>query len=454
VDDSLNHPIDCGLATTGQFARQFTKQTIAQRSADLSYERVSRVTDPVSPTSTQYGDLNVIRYDEGQSVSDYRVAVSPLETKTAFVKSAQSSNPAALINSDANKLFFSFVGNGETVITTELTNGEQYAQLLKAETYTQYQYDAFQSFVDGTLIKAINDSTVALLNNSTAPLGHYPYYSTYNVSTATYARNPQCWIGGLDLSGLCVATAGGNTRMCAMVAPQFAVGIRHAFFHPKVGESVVFCTPQNETITRIVESVSYLFSDPPQNLFYRDFSLIKFTQPVPDSITKYKLFPSNAEDYFPLNWTYNRIVNANLPPVAESYSMRYCPVVGVSHYRWDTEYQLQRSNRFAYLAEVVIGNLGEATPTFISEQSISFDPHPSYPNYNGKSSWFRGGDSGGPVFAVLNGDLILLGSLISEHWIKHVGSFVDQIQAKIDEVGPADQTVQTVNLSAFTNFAS
>jgi hypothetical protein len=277
MQNSRNHPIDCGLATTDPFSRQFAKQTIANRSANIAYNQINRVIDPINPTNIQYGDLNVLRYDQGQAVTDFEISIEPNAGRSPFLKSIQSSNESILANTLENPLSFTFVNNGQCVINTELQNGEKYAQLLKTETLNEYQYDVFHSFVDGSLIKAINDSTLPFLDNSTSPLGHYAYYSTYNSATNTFVKNPSCWLADLDLSGTCVLTAGGNTRMCSMITPSFAVGVRHFQFHPRVGESVVFCTPQNESITRIVESVHYFPYVPqfpiPQNY---DFSLIKF----------------------------------------------------------------------------------------------------------------------------------------------------------------------------------
>jgi hypothetical protein len=454
MQNSRNHPIDCGLATTDPFSRQFAKQTIANRSANIVYNQINRVTDPINPTNIQYGDLNVLRYDQGQAVTDFEISIEPNAEGSPYVKSIQSSNESILVNTPENPFLFSYTSNGQCVINTELQNGEKYAQLLKTETLTEYQYDVFQSFVEGSLIEAINDSTLPFLDNSTSPLGHYPYYSTYNAATNTFVKNPSCWLADFDLSGTSVLTAGGSTRMCSMITPSFAVGVRHFQFHPRVGESVVFCTPQNESITRIVESVHYFPYVPqfpiPQNY---DFSLIKFTQPVPENIKKYKLFPPNLINYFPINHTFNRFFLVTEPPTQEFYSMRYCPLVGLSHYRWDAEYPAPsgtaRNNRFVYLFQTNKANFLDVF------QQISFNPHPDYPNYNaGYNPPIQGGDSGGPVFSILNNELILWGGHISGVSIIHNGYLKDMIQEKINEVGPSGETVQTVDVSGFTNFSS
>lgn len=458
MENSRNHPIDCGLATTPQFSRQFAKQTIANRSANIQYLSQERVVDPQNVTNFQFGDLNVLRYDQCQSVNDYIVNVISTEGNSAFVKTITSSNSAILLQSNNDPFFFSHVSNGSCVINIELVNGEKYAQRLTTRTTTTAQVDVFQSFVNGSLIKHINDSTVALLDGSTQPLLHYAYYAGQPYVSNNFVKNEGCWFKDFDISGTSIFTGGGSTRMCNMVSPSFAVGINHNSFHPQVGETVKFCNQNGEIFSRIVENVSFLvinytFGFGPLQ-FNRDFSLIKFTQPVPESIKKYKLFPNNIVDYLPYN------INLESGIGIEQYSMAYCPMVCLSHYMWDSEYPqtggAPRNNRYVYCGKVTSADFVRNLPNATDPPSgnISFRPNADFPNYNGSTSWIQGGDSGGPVFAIVNNDIVLLGSHISGYNCNHLGSFSSAIQDKMDEVGSNGETIQYVDLSEFTDFSS
>jgi hypothetical protein len=78
----------------------------------------------------------------------------------------------------------------------------------------------------------------------------------------------------------------------------------------------------------------------------------------------------------------------------------------------------------------------------------------NFPNYNGVPSGIRGGDSGGPCFFIINGELALGHCFLGGNGGPFHPSFLSQIQAALDTLGPGGQTYQTVDLSEFTNFAS
>jgi hypothetical protein len=159
---------------------------------------------------------------------------------------------------------------------------------------------------------------------------------------------------------------------------------------------------------------------------------VRFSQALPSTVKTYKTLPANWQDYAP-------IANS-----AGDRTFRW-PILITSHYRWDADWPLQRSNRFAYISEIY-HNRG----TFILFRRSS----PDFADYNGSPSGIRGGDSGGPCFFIINGELVLVHCFFGANGGPFQPAYLAQIQTAIDSLGPGGQTYETADLSGFTNFAS
>ncbi len=450
MQDSVNHPIDCGVATTSEFLISWEKQTVAERSFDLSKVPISRITSAGSSSSAQVGDTNYSRNTGATSVTDYSVLPVFRDGKTGTIEFLTSTNTAIANNSSSLDVLFSHVSNGTAGIVVGLFTGEKAAISLTMQESTGDTVDEFSSFVTGSAIKNSNDKTAELKGGSTeAPL-HYAFYSTYNNSTSTYQKNANCWLASFDLSGLCVDTAGGNTRMCTAITPWHALAINHFDFHPKVGEVVKFVDPNNTVVSRTVASFSQVGS--------LDCVVVRFTQALPSEIKKYKMLPSNAGNYFPTNKNIYQSTD-----IFRRQRSRLLPLIVCSHYINEPSYSLSRNNRFVYLhrAETIVFeesdliDLGyEFSPLSSNTRFIQHSPFSMDSGYNGYVNNIVGGDSGGPIFTIINNELVLMASHVGAYYALNLCKFLTEIQSTINALGPSGQTIQTANLSSFTNFSS
>jgi hypothetical protein len=437
MEDSRNHPIDCGLATTASFSRAFSKQTIANRTADVSFLIEYKQLEAGISSSVTLGDVNYTRNVFPLSATNFRINATYRPEKFAPIKTIESSSPSIVQQSELDPLLLEYEGTGQSVITVELTNGEKIANKITTTTTQSSTQDVFVLFEAGSLGRHIFDQIRNYANNTTSPSNHYPLYSTFNQSGNIYTRNTGHWAQGLDFSGLMVNKVGsGGVTMVTAITPHHAIGAAH--YAPQIGDVIYFCGNDNQTVQRTVASVGILSST--------DCCIVKFEESLPSTVKKYKTLPANYLNYFPINKNFYSASTVTL-----SRRGTYMPLVITSHYRWDTEWPLQRSNRFAYIAET----------SFIAQSSfdsIGFVPAFAEPNnflnYNGQPSGIRGGDSGGPCFFVINGELVLVHCHFSGGGGPLHPSFLSAIQAKINELGPSGQTFQTVNLSGFTDFSS
>ena len=446
MEPSKHHPIDCGVATTSVFPISWEKQLVGERSFDILNTPSPRITQGGEVSSVLVGDINYARNTGATFVYDYNVTPLFREGKTGVVDSFSSKNTNIANNNNELDTLFSHVTDGSVSIVVSLKTGEKNITVLDMLETTNNTVDEFLNFADGSAIKHSDDTVSSLKNNTTeAPL-HYAVYSTYNNPTSTYTRNTACWLASYDFSGVCVKTGNGGTRMCVAITPWHALGINHFNFHPRVGEVVEFCTLENTVVSRVVDSVLQVGTN--------DCVVVKFTEALPENIKKYKMFAANSGDYFPKNREFFSTTN-----VINSQRMNRFPVIICSHFINEASYPLTRANRFVYLHRIDtnIFDSSDISPTyglgylqfFLTHNKINGDA-----GYSGYSNNIIGGDSGGPIFGIINNELILLSNHIGPYYALNLCKFLTEIQSTINTLGPSGQTIQTVDLSGFTDFSS
>jgi hypothetical protein len=432
---AVNSPINCGLATTSQFARQHTKATIAQREADLLLVEEFRQTTAGSVAFATTGDTRYIQETYPSAVSDFRATVEYLPTKFSPVDQIQSANPSVLSASPEDPQLFRHEANGTVAIEVSFATNEKVRKRAIARTLSEpTSQKRFSNFLAGSAAEHVFTQTHALANGLTSPPEHYRLYSTFDFANNNYIKNADCWAASLDFSGVSVNKSGsGGVHVLTAITPHHAVGVNH--YQPIAGDVIYFCDANNQTVARTIQSV--------QQVIGTDRVIVRFTESLPSSVKKYKLLPHEYKNFFPVNLQ----VESNV-----GFRFQNIPCVVVSHYRWDSQWPLQRSGRFAYIYSASTTS-GQADPSGIMYRPALNEPN-ALADYSGTPSGIRGGDSGAPAFFIINNELIFLAS----HKTPDSGVFhaddLPGIQTAIDTLGPGGQTYETVDLSSFTNFAS
>ena len=422
MSPSRNHPINCGTATSA-FTRTNATQTIAQRSADLEIITEYGPLNPDGTTIVAIGDVNYLRTQTDFSTSSKRININYLPEKFNPVRSTSSSNVDVLAPT-VDPFVFSYQSDGNSSLMVEFVDGEIITKQASATT-DEVIPDQFDSLVIGSLGRHVFDQTKALANNSTSPLLHYSIYSNYDQTNNIYTKSQSSWASALDFSGMMVNKAGssGVTRVSA-ITPHHAIGASH--YGPEVGDVIYFCDQNNQTVYRTVSAINDIGG-------ITDCRIVRFSEALPSSVAKYKTLPSNWENYSP---------NSGVTRCSK------WPIILTSHYRWDSEWPAQRSGRFAYVAQVY--NLLQAT----SVNFILFQATNEFVNYNGIESGISGGDSGGPCFFIINGELVLVHCFLGANGGPFIPSFLSNINSALNTLGPSGQTIQTVDISGFTDFSS
>jgi hypothetical protein len=434
VQSSRNHPIDCGTATD-EFSRTNPKQNVSERSINVSIITETQASN-AETTLTTIGDTNYFFTPTAIAGTNKRVLVESVPEKFNRFKAAYSSDSAILSQSATDPLLFEYQSSGQVSLTVEMQDGETVTQSVESSRILSSNSVQSQEFVSGTLGYHLNEEMARYANGSTQAPGHYALYSVYSPTTNQYTRNADHWLASLDFSGTMVNKIGsaGVTRVTA-ITRHHAIGATH--YGPEVNDVIQFLDGDGQIVSRTVISLSDLGGG-------TDCRIVRFNEALPESVKTYKTLPSSYLDYSPPNYI-QEIVNFSL-------RCHLWPAIYTSHYRWDSAWPLQRTGRFAY-ARRCFGLYTQA-PTYDPVNSFSAYPDRGLPSYNGGDSGIGGGDSGGPAFFIINGELVLFMCFLGSGGGPFHPSFLSQIQAALDTLGPGGQTYQTVDLSEFTNFAS
>lgn len=216
--------------------------------------------------------------------------------------------------------------------------------------------------------------------------------------TPVYSRSTSCWANPLDLTGVSPwNSAGGVYGTGTAISRRHLAVARH--FPLQVGATCRFVTSANTTVEKVVQGVA---SSPLASV---DIAICSLDSDLPASIKSYKIFP---------------------PSVLSKWQSDSVPC-----FSFDQE-------RKAIVKQIDTIEIFENT---------NFSNSTTYPLLTEE---IVGGDSGNPVFTIINGEPILMtcwflgggGSGPAYH------KYAAHIQSLMDSLVPG-YTLETVDLSAF-----
>ena len=374
----------------------------------LSHRPETVIVSPASTTPTVVGDAN---YNESTPSTIYE-AGRIIASNLAGVGTFQSLSPSvATINQEGEitrvaegVATFGFTAEGVTkTITVNLNN--------KAATDPVYE---FVSIVSGTAAEHLSQQVDNRINNTMTMATNGLVYSSQDHSTPSYTRNTNFWASDVDFTSISPwNSSGGANKAGVMVTPRHLLNAAHYPFG--VGAIVRFVTSDNTIVERTVVARQFSPNHIATSIQQPDFIVYTLDSDVPAGISFSKVLPSNFSNYISVdNFIDTRI-----------------PAVGL-------DAQEKGTIRDTY-----------------SNSQIRFQK----PSDADRLLLYEGidaGDSGNPVFYILNGELVLLtvwttggggaGSLIANYI-----SMVNQMIADADTAAGVSTgyTLTEADLSSF-----
>lgn len=231
-------------------------------------------------------------------------------------------------------------------------------------------------------------------------------YSLATDSSSTYLRNASLW-AGLDFSGVAAWNVGANSVyfLATLISPTDIAFAHHT--NIVAGAIFRFVDPSNSVFTATVTAVSNISGD-------LSVGHIAWAGGVtPTTLKFYKVLPSNYINYWP------------------DHVPNFFPALFTNQSR---QVFVQDSNQAADGSTSAFnGQLFMHTPSLGTT----------------RAPWSKtviGGDSGNPVFAVINGELILLCCNYSANFGPHMADHITAINSALSSMG-STHTLTTPNMT-------
>jgi len=409
MNAARNYPINCGQATTAEFSRAFAKRRISERSFDISVTQVLRTTASASSESitkdktgsTEGTPLKKFtRFNSAAFVSDFRV--NRTVVREGYFQGVTYSSGSTAILSDpplSGDLagIATHVSDGPCTLLATSRDGEVSAVSVLAISGGSAVVDEPDGWVDGSLALHCKQQIDALLAQNT----QMNVFSTANGTS--FVRNPLGWANGIDLS--CASpwnSTGGPQRAGTLISPRHVLFCEHSSFYPSNGATMWFVSQDGQVVTRTLTS---------SLLAATDLRVGVLSDDVPPAINFASVLPSDWADY--------------IPAVDAAFTV---PVLMLN--------QAERAS---------ISNLVSlASPRFTN----------AFPeNYQQFYGSFVSGDSGNPVFLVIDESPALIGVLTygGAGAGFHVAQFASEVNAAMTTLGGGYQLTE-IDLSEFPTY--
>ncbi len=397
-----NHPINCGLATS-EFSRAFAKQRVADRAFDIEAVEIKRVTSLGTVSQATVKDRVFTRQSSAGYVTDFRV--------NRVIRVPEYYQPIEFTSSNAGVLadpplsgpqagIAQYQGDGSCRLFAIARNGEVASVAATARSENPSDVDTPSGWSTDSLAKHLIDQIDSRLT------GQRTVFSRQDGTTFT--RNPQCWAAGIDLT--CASpwnSTGGLQRGGTLISPRHVLFVKHSNFHPAVNATIKFVTQGNEVVSRTLAAIA---THPEYVPHYPDIVVGVLDSDVPESITFAEVLPADWADYLPSVSALNPI-----------------PVLRLN--------QTERAS---------VAEFRGATGTF----SLQF-PQTNQAFYETIVT----GDSGNPVFLVLNGKPVLLGLFTfgGPGGGTFLAAHVSAVNAMMSSLG-GGYSITVADLSTFPNY--
>jgi len=255
-------------------------------------------------------------------------------------------------------------------------------------------------------------------------------FSTYDHATPAYVRNPACWAYGLDLTSISPWNAQGVSALAAtLISPRHIVMCAHG---PIVDDTAIrFVAADGTVVTRTVETVLEHPDYSPTPSHYPDIAIGVLDEDVPSTISYVKILPEDWRDYV----TPYRVVNGAYEIWSAGggeYSLWGIPCIFT-----DQEEKLLVADirKLPIPPETAQAALSGTAP--IESNRLLFN------------ELIVAGDSGSPIFILVNGELVLLSVITTVGPVgTSIAYFKDDINTMMATLG-GGYSLTEIDLSGF-----
>lgn len=249
-------------------------------------------------------------------------------------------------------------------------------------------------------------------------------FSTLDHNTATYIRNTNNWAYDIDLTSISVWNSeSGGAKGGVLISPRHMMVAAH--YSIPVGQTVRFVTKDNTVITR---TITALANHPDYQPYYPDICIELLDSDVPSSISHVKLLPSNFSNKVIIEDGSLNIVNIRHPALCLN--------------------QTKQAIIKDWSGNSFLIHTGGPGPNYMYPVSVFISPTDA--KRVGYNQSIIAGDSGSPIFFIIDGEPVLAGlwlTPVNATWINNV---INDINPIMNSLG-GGYSISTINLNNFTD---
>ncbi|MGE9271628.1 MAG: Ig-like domain-containing protein [Verrucomicrobiales bacterium] len=358
---------------------------------------ISRLLSPGTSASVVADDKVFNEESNATFVNEYRL-ISAWTGDADFDGMWESSNPGVANVDDDGAV--SYVSEGSVTVNYVTKYGTFHISLEFEETDPGV-VRVFDHYLDGSAGAAAMDGEASILSHSDG--SPYQIYSTQDHLGAIYVRASN-WMAQHDWSGVSPWNdEGGNRKAGVAITDRHLIHAWHGGYTPSIGTVVRFVTEDNAVIERTVTDRARVGDT--------DFGIVLLDSALPPSIKTYPVLPSDWEDYFP------------------SPDQEFLPLVV-----FDQEEKALLRRLVTFWDSLIYHIIDPENPE-LSEEMVS-------------------GDSGNPAFLLVgpSSDLVLVGVQYTKSTSSFLSGEISGINATLESLGPSGYSLDTYDMSSFTDF--
>lgn len=377
---------------------------------------------PTSVTEIQTQDRIYSRSDGGLLGSDYYWPITRPEfsANTDIISNTSTDQTKLALDADLN--IFRYVADGPSTIG-HTSSARTVTATVRAKTSASVPVDTFLRYATGSYRKHAHDSINALLVGKN-PSTDKRIWTVQDHTNLNYIRNPSCWLYDVDLTCLTpYNTSTGASLGATLFTPLHVMQCRHAPLG--VGAVINFVALDGTVHQRTLVANTTVVPGYPT--LTTDLIIGRLDSPLPSSIKPAPLPPAT--------WA-SQIPGFSITD-GSSYPANECRFPG---------FVLDRTEEIMCKDFAKISNYtsvaGQENFQIVYLKSLDatralFD------------KTLTGGDSGNPVFWLVNGEAVL----VSVHTGPGAGTFIGHFLTQIDAITQANgYTAARANLGGFNSY--
>jgi len=393
-----------GITITGtSTSRTVSGTPTVETTVLISAVADNRVTTAGTTSSATVNDKLVSRESAAETVTDYSLSTAWTSDPDLSATWSSSNDSVATVNTAGQ---VTHVADGNVRIRLSTAYGD-YTEKLVLSTTPSNTVDKIIGYVSGSAGKEFYDTIRTLAE---AGGDKNVFTSQTHTGTPSYTRNTSAWVAAIDWTGVSPWNSNGSNRKAGTaVTEKHLIHAWHSGYTPPSG-TIRFILADNTIVDRQIVARAQVGTT--------DIGITELDTALPSGVKKYKVLPDDWADYF----------------AVENLRGTLCVA-------FDQEEKA--------LARQITRLVESTGPTSAYHTTTEGLPNDTDNDYGALTEVLVGGDSGNPLFLLLDDEPILLGCHFTAGGVPLLSNHITAINAAIDAMGSTGLTITEVDLSGY-----